>query len=78
MFEPMGGSAPKYTGKNVINPMAAISAGMMMLDHLGEKKAAERVEKAMMQVLAKHLKGMAAGEMGHTTSEVGDLVVKFL
>jgi 3-isopropylmalate dehydrogenase len=78
MFEPMGGSAPKYTGKNVINPMAAISAGMMMLDHLGEKKAAERVEKAMMQVLAKHLKGMAAGEMGHTTSEVGDLVVKYL
>jgi 3-isopropylmalate dehydrogenase len=78
MFEPMGGSAPKYTGKNVINPMAAISAAMMMLDHLGEKKAAERVEKAMMQVLAKHLKGMAAGEMGHTTSEVGDLVVKYL
>ncbi|MBP1724458.1 MAG: 3-isopropylmalate dehydrogenase, partial [Deltaproteobacteria bacterium] len=64
MFEPMGGSAPKYTGKNVINPMAAISAAMMMLDHLGEKKAAERVEKAMMQVLAKHLKGMGAGEMG--------------
>jgi len=78
MFEPMGGSAPKYTGKNVINPMAAISAGMMMLDHLGEKKAAERVEKAMMQVLAKHLKGMGAGEMGHTTSEAGDLVVKYL
>jgi len=78
MFEPMGGSAPKYTGKNVINPMAAISAAMMMLDHLGEKKAAERVEKAMMQVLAKHLKGMGAGEMGHTTQEVGDLVVKYL
>jgi 3-isopropylmalate dehydrogenase len=78
MFEPMGGSAPKYTGKNVINPMAAIAACMMMLDHLGEKKAAERVEKAMMQVLAKHLKGMAAGEMGHTTQEVGDLVVKYL
>ena len=78
MFEPMGGSAPKYTGKNVINPMAAIAAAMMMLDYLGEKKAAERVEKAMMQVLAKHLKGMAAGEMGHTTQEVGDLVVKYL
>jgi len=78
MFEPMGGSAPKYTGKNVINPMAAIAACMMMLDYLGEKKAAERVEKAMMQVLSKRLKGMAAGEMGHTTSEVGDLVVKYL
>ena len=52
MFEPMGGSAPKYTGKNVINPMAAIAAVQMMLDHLGEKKAAERVENAMAQVFA--------------------------
>ena len=78
MFEPMGGSAPKYAGKNIINPMAAICAGMMMLEHLGEKKAAERVEKAVMQVLAKHLKSLAAGEMGHTTEEVGDLVVKYL
>jgi 3-isopropylmalate dehydrogenase len=78
MFEPMGGSAPKYTGKNVINPMAAIAALQMMLDHLGEKKAAERVEKGMAQVFAKHLKSMAAGEMGHTTREVGDLVVKYL
>jgi len=78
MFEPMGGSAPKYAGKNVINPLAAICAGMMMLEHLGEKKAAERVEKAVMQVLAKHVKSLAAGEMGHTTSQVGDLVVKYL
>ncbi len=78
MFEPMGGSAPKYTGKNVINPMAAVAALQMMLDHLGEKKAADRVEKAMTQVFAKHLKSMAAGEMGHTTQEVGDLVVKYL
>jgi 3-isopropylmalate dehydrogenase len=78
MFEPMGGSAPKYTGKNVINPLAAIGAGQMMLDHLGEKKAAQRVEKAIMHVLAKHLKSLAAGEMGYTTQEVGDLVVKYL
>lgn len=78
MFEPMGGSAPKYTGKNVINPMAAIAAGQMMLDYLGEKTAAQRVEKAMMQVLSRHLKSLAAGEMGYTTQEVGDLVVKYL
>jgi len=78
MFEPMGGSAPKYTGKNVINPMAAIAAGQMMLDYLGEKKAAQRVEKAMIQVLSRHLKSLAAGEMGYTTQEVGDLVVKYL
>ncbi len=78
MFEPMGGSAPKYTGKNMINPLAAIASGQMMLAHLGEKKAASRVEKAIMQVLAKHIKSLAAGEMGHTTQEVGDLVVKYL
>ena len=78
MFEPMGGSAPKYTGKNMINPMAAIAACQMMLDHLGENKAAQRVENAIAQVLSKHLKSMAAGEMGYTTKEVGDLVVKYL
>jgi 3-isopropylmalate dehydrogenase len=78
MFEPMGGSAPKYTGKNMINPLAAIGAGQMMLDHLGEKKAAHRVEKALMQVLASNVKSLAAGEMGYTTQEVGDLVVKYL
>ncbi len=78
MFEPMGGSAPKYTGKNVINPMAAIAAGQMMLDYLGEKSAAQRVEKAMVQVLSRHLKSLAAGEMGYPTQEVGDLVVKYL
>jgi len=78
MFEPMGGSAPKYTGKNMINPLAAISACQMMLIHLGERKAAQRVEKAMVQVLGKHVKSLAAGEMGYTTQEVGDLVVKYL
>lgn len=78
MFEPMGGSAPKYTGKNIINPLAAIASCQMMLDHLGEKKAAQRIEKAIMQVLAKHVKNLAAGEMGHSTQEVGDLVVKYL
>jgi 3-isopropylmalate dehydrogenase len=78
MFEPMGGSAPKYAGKNVINPLAAICACQMMLDHLGERKAAQRVEKAVTQVLAKHVKNLAAGEMGYTTQEVGDWVVKYL
>lgn len=78
MFEPMGGSAPKYAGKNVINPLAAIGAGMMMLDHLGEKKAAHRVEQAMMRVLGNQIKSLGAGEMGFTTEEVGDLVVQNL
>lgn len=73
MFEPMGGSAPKYAGRNAINPMAAIGAAMMMLDALGETKAAQSVEKAMISVMQK-MKSQAAGKMGYTTTEVGDLV----
>jgi 3-isopropylmalate dehydrogenase len=75
MFEPIGGSAPKYTGKNMINPLAAISAAQMMLDVLGEEKASASLEKAIIAALAE-LKGMGAGKMGFTTSEVGDLVVQ--
>lgn len=78
MFEPIGGSAPKYTGKNVINPLAAICAAGMMFEFLGEEEAAQRVEKAVQEVCSRHLKSLAAGEMGFTTSEVGDLVVKYL
>jgi 3-isopropylmalate dehydrogenase len=78
MFEPIGGSAPKYTGQNVVNPLAAISAAAMMLETLGEKESAERIEKSIVTVCQKHLKSMAAGQMGYSTSEVGDLVVKYL
>jgi len=76
MFEPIGGSAPKYTGKGVINPLAAICAAQMMLSNLGEEKAADAVEKAVMYVTANKLKSLAAGKMGYSTSEVGDLVVE--
>jgi len=76
MFEPIGGSAPKYTGKNVINPLAAISAAQMMLDFLGEKEAAVKIEEAIMEVTGKKLKNLSAGKMGYSTSEVGDLVVE--
>ena len=78
MFEPMGGSAPKYTGMNVINPLAAIMACKMMLEHLGEIGAAEAVEAAVIEVLTRDVKSLEAGKMGHTTSEVGDLVVRYL
>ncbi len=78
MFEPIGGSAPKYTGKNVINPLAAICAGGMMLDELGETEAANMVEKAVMEVTGTKLKSLSAGKMGYSTTEVGDLVVKAL
>lgn len=75
MFEPIGGSAPKYTGKNVINPLAAICACGMMLEHLGEVKAAEAIENAVITIVSKKLKSLAAGKMGYSTTEIGDLVV---
>jgi 3-isopropylmalate dehydrogenase len=74
MFEPIGGSAPKYTGTGKINPMAAIMSVQMMLDHLGEAKAASILEKACMEVISRKMKSMAAGKMGMTTSQVGDAV----
>ena len=78
MFEPIGGSAPKYTGKNVINPLAAIAAGQMMLESLGEEDAAEAVEDAMVKALQKEIKSLSAGKMGMGTSDVGDLLVKYI
>jgi 3-isopropylmalate dehydrogenase len=76
MFEPMGGSAPKYTGKNVINPLAAICAAGMMLDTLGESKAGKAIETAVADVTAGKLKSLAAGRMGYTTTQVGDMVAE--
>ena len=78
MFEPIGGSAPKYTGQNVINPLAAICAGMMMLDTLGEKEAADTIESAVMEVTHHKLKGLGAGQMGYSTTEVGDMVAQMV
>jgi 3-isopropylmalate dehydrogenase len=78
MFEPIGGSAPKYTGKNVINPLAAICALSMLLEHIGEEKSTRMIEKGVMEITAKKLKSLAAGKMGYSTTEVGDLVVENL
>jgi len=75
MFEPIGGSAPKYTNQNVICPLAAIEAGRMMLEHLGEEKAAASVQAAVEKSLASgKIKSLSAGKMGMSTSEVGDYV----
>jgi 3-isopropylmalate dehydrogenase len=74
MFEPIGGSAPKYTGQGVINPLAAICAMQMMLATLGEEKAAAAVEDAVMFATANKIKSLQAGRMGYSTSEVGDLI----
>ena len=78
MFEPIGGSAPKYTGMGVVSPLAAIGACQMMLDCLGEEKAARGIEDAIITVVATDVKSLAAGKMGDSTSQVGDLVVNYL
>jgi 3-isopropylmalate dehydrogenase len=75
MFEPIGGSAPKYTGQNKVNPIAAIAAGQMMLEYLGETKAAQAIENGIKKT-ATMMQSMNAGRMGYTTTEVGDLVAK--
>jgi len=76
MFEPIGGSAPKYTGQNGINPMAAIAACQMLLSHIGQDAAAARVEEAVIHAVSKKLKSLQAGSMGYSTTEVGDLVAE--
>jgi 3-isopropylmalate dehydrogenase len=77
MFEPIGGSAPKYAGKGVINPLAAICAVQMMLEFLGEPGAAKKIEEAVVKTITTDMKSLNAGEMGHSTSQVGDLVAKY-
>jgi 3-isopropylmalate dehydrogenase len=78
MFEPMGGSAPKYTGQNVINPIAAIGAMSMLLEHTGQEAAGARILQAIQNVTGTKMKSQAAGKMGYSTTEVGDLVVAAL
>jgi len=73
MFEPIGGSAPKYTGKKVINPLAAIGALQMLLETLGEDAAAKDIDKSI-RYTCTQMKSMSAGKMGMSTTEVGDTV----
>ncbi|MCR4336792.1 MAG: 3-isopropylmalate dehydrogenase [Candidatus Omnitrophica bacterium] len=77
MFEPVHGTAPQFTGQGVINPVAAVASGMMMLRHLGEEQAAQNVEDAMKSVIKK-MKSMLVGKMGYSTSEIGDMIVRAL
>ncbi len=78
MFEPIGGSAPKYTGQGVINPLAAVCAMAMMLQSLGEEDAAGKIEESVKVVTGSKLKSLAAGKMGYSTSEVGDMVAQLV
>jgi 3-isopropylmalate dehydrogenase len=82
MFEPIGGSAPKYTGQNVINPIAAIASLAMLLRETGNNKgddklvdAGNRVEQAI-RAVTPQMDSQSAGRMGFSTAEVGDLVAK--
>ena len=78
MFEPIGGSAPKYTGKNVINPLAAICAAQMMLETLGgQGRQGDRRGGNTLSSLSKDMKSMAAGKMGMSTGQVGDLIANY-
>jgi 3-isopropylmalate dehydrogenase len=78
MFEPIGGSAPKYTGMNVACPIAAIAAGQMLMETLGEDATAQRIERAIERALVSgKIKSLAAGRMGLSTSEVGDLIAAY-
>ncbi len=76
MFEPIHGSAPKYAGKAIVNPIASIESIRMMLEHLGEEGAAHDIQKAVMKILA--LGKVRTPDMGgtHKTHEVGDAVRK--
>jgi 3-isopropylmalate dehydrogenase len=79
MFEPIGGSAPKYTGQNVICPLAAIGAVQMLIAELGEEQAADRIEQATIKALGSgKIKSLSAGRMGMSTSEMGDLVASLV
>lgn len=78
MFEPIGGSAPKYAGQNIINPLACVLAGSLMLDNLGEGEAAKAIEDSVVKVISERLTGLGAGRMGYTTDQVGDMVAQFV
>jgi len=78
MFEPMGGSAPKYTGQNVINPIAAVNAAGLMLDFLGETQAGAAIERAVVTIINQKIQSLAAGKMGYSTTQVGDLIAAAL
>ncbi len=74
MFEPIHGSAPKYEGKGVINPVASIESIVMMMDHLGEEAVARDIEKGVAKVLSEGT--VRTRDMGgkHSTAEMGDAI----
>ena len=77
IFEPVHGSAPDIAGKGWANPIACILSVALMLQHLGENEASQRVEEAAVQSLGR-LGGTAGEAMGFTTQQVGDMVAEAL
>ncbi len=78
MFEPIHGSAPKYKDKNVACPIAAIMAGQMMLEFLGEKKGAAAIENTVTELLSSGRLPSLDARSGFSTTKVGDMVVEEL
>jgi isocitrate dehydrogenase (NAD+) len=82
IFEPTHGSAPKYKGQNKVNPTALILSGMLMLRHLGEKEAADRLEKAVAAVIAEgkyvtyDMKPHRDDPTAVGTSEMADAIIR--
>src|SRR5688572_29991334 len=77
MFEPIGGSAPKYTGQDVVCPIAAIGAAQMMMEALGEQSTADAIEQGIIKALGSgQIKSLSAGKMGMGTRACGDLIAK--
>jgi isocitrate dehydrogenase (NAD+) len=84
VFEATHGSAPKYKGQNKVNPMAMMFSGMLMLRHLGERDAADRLEAAMASVIAEgqsvtyDMKPSRDDPTAVGTSQVADAVIEKL
>jgi isocitrate dehydrogenase (NAD+) len=84
VFEPVHGSAPKYAGQNKVNPMAMMFSGVMMLRHLGEREAANRLEKALTHIIAEgkfvtyDLKPRPDDPTAVGTSDVADAIIERL
>jgi isocitrate dehydrogenase (NAD+) len=78
MFEAVHGTAPDIAGKGYANPTALLMSGILMLDHLGEPTAAERIQKALEKVYreAKHTTRDVGGKAG--TEEFADAVIAAL
>lgn len=78
MFEPIHGSAPKHRGKGVANPIAAINAAGMMLEHLGETAAANALDAAVLRLLNSGKLPTLGTDSGVSTQKVGDMVLEML